>query len=355
MNEIRFWRAVFCLLALGLILFVIVKVFMVALPFAFGLILAYVAHPLVDWITAFGLRRDRVVLVLYLVLLTVSVVLCLVLIPPLLHESNQTQAALPRYGENLDCLFTSLNTDIQKWLTPLIGAGAKHFLIPNQADDLLVEVVKKLFENVEDLAHIGLWIIIIPFVAFFGLVQGGRWMDTLFNLSNSRYVENLLGLISEINATLGAYMRSVMIESLCVGFLITVGLYLLGVNAAVLVGVITALVNPIPFMAPIIGGALAVLLTYFQFQSASMIMSVVALVIMVRLIDDFVLIPYVVGRSVHLHPVVMIFAVLAGVELGGFLGLVFAVPLTVVLKVVLSLLIRSRRERFLIHQEHVAT
>ncbi|MFA5192962.1 MAG: AI-2E family transporter [Verrucomicrobiia bacterium] len=355
MNEIRFWRAVFCLLALVLILFVLVKAFTVVLPFAFGLILAYLANPLVEWFTAFGLRRDRVVLVLYLALLTLGVVLCMSLVPPLLHAANQTQAALPRYGQELDSLFSRFNSDIQKWLTPLIGAGARHFMIPAQTDDLLMKVVQKLFVNIEDLAHVGLWIIIIPFVGFFGLVQSRQWMDTLFNLTSSRYVENLLGLLAEINTTLGAYMRSVMIESLCVGFLMTLGLHFLGVNAAVLIGVTTALVNPIPFMAPVIGGALAVLLTYFQFQSLSMVLAVVVLVIVVRIIDDFILIPCVVGRSVHLHPVVMIFAVLAGVELGGFLGLIFAVPLTVVLKVVLSLLVRSRRERFLIHHEHVAT
>lgn len=355
MNEIRFWRAVFSLLALGLILFALVKVFTVVLPFVFGLMLAYVVSPLVDRFTALGLRRDRVVLVLYLALLTLGVVLCMWLVPPLLHESNQTLTALPRYAKELDNLVCRFNAETQRLLTPLMGVRAQSLMIPFQADNLMTSVFLKLPENIVSVAHAGLWIIIIPFVSFFGLSQGKHWIDTLFNLTPSKHVESLLGLLAEISATLGAYVRGVMLESLCVGLLIILGLRFLGVNDAVLIGVITALVNPIPFMAPVIGGGLAVLMAYFQFQSISMVLAVVVLVIGVRLLDDFILIPNVVGRSVHLHPVVMLFSILAGVELGGFLGLVFAIPLTVILKVILSLLLQCRRERFLVRHEHVAT
>ena len=228
-------------------------------------------------------------------------------------------------------------------------------MIPFHAHDFMTGIFLKLPENITSVAHAGLWIVIIPFVSFFGLSHGKKWMDALFNLTPSRYVESLLGLLAEINVTLGAYIRGVMIESLCVGLLIILGLRFLGVKDAVLIGVTTALVNPIPFMAPVVGGALALLVAFFQFHSVSMLLAVIILVVGVRLVDDFVLIPYVVGRSVHLHPVVMLFAILAGVELGGFLGLIFAIPMTVILKVILSLLLQSRRERFLIRQGHVAT
>ena len=355
MNEIRFWRAVISLLALGIFLFVLVKLFTVLLPFAFGLMLAYLANPLVDRFTALGLKRDRVVVVLYLALLAVGVVLCMGLIPLLIHQVNETLVSLPKYVKMMDDLVLRFNSEIQRLVAPLMGERAKSIMIPFRADDLMTGVFLKLPENAASVAHAGMWVIIIPFVCFFGLSRGKQWIDALFNLTPSQHVESLLGLLAELNATLGAYLRGVMIESLCVGLLTILGLHFMGVDNAVLLGVITALVNPIPFMAPIIGGGLALLMVYFQLQSVSMLLAVAILFISIRLVDDFVLIPFVLGRSVHLHPVVMVFSVLAGVELGGFLGLVFAIPVTVVLKVILSLLFQSRQERVFIRQGHVVT
>ena len=355
MNETRFWRAVISLLALGLCLLVLVKVFAVLLPFAFGLMLAYLINPLVDRLTALGWKRSRVVAVLYLAFLAVGVVLCLWLIPPLFHQANQTLASLPKYTRMIDDLVLRLNTEIQKFSAPLIGERAQSLAISFRADDLMTGLLSKLPENIMSVAHVGLWFIIIPFVCFFGLSRGKQWLNELFNLTPSQHVESLLGFLAEINATLGAYLRGVMIESLCVGLLTIIGLHCMGVDNAVLIGVITALVNPIPFMAPVIGGGLALLMVYFQFQSTSMLLAVATLFICIRLVDDFVLIPFVLGRSVHLHPVVMVFAVLAGVEMGGFLGLVFAIPVTVILKVILSVLLQGHQKRVFIHQGHVVT
>jgi predicted PurR-regulated permease PerM len=354
-NEIRFWRAVVCLLALGVALLALVKVFTVLLPFVFGLLLAYLVSPLVDQFTALGWKRCRVVVVLYLALLTVGVVLCVWLLPPLFHQANQTLESLPKYARMIDDLILRLNGEIQKFAAPMMGARAKSLMLSCRADDLMAGLLAKLPENLVSVAHAGMWFIIIPFVCFFGLSRGKHWIDALFNLTPSRHVESLLGFMAEINATLGAYLRGVMIESLCVGLLTIVGLHCMGVDNAVLIGVITALVNPIPFMAPIIGGGLALLMVYFQCQSVSMLLAVATLFVSIRLVDDFVLIPFVLGRSVHLHPVVMVFAVLAGVELGGFLGLVFAIPVTVVLKVVLSLMFRGEQGRFFIQRGHVVT
>jgi len=353
MNETRFWRSTLALLALALAILFLAHVWTVLLPFIFGIIIAYLVNPLVDGMASLGLKRGRVVLILYLLLLGVGIFLAMSLIPALVREMNQAVVEVPSYASALDGLIASINVEIQKLLTPVLKSRAKIIVIPFAAQKFLESLVLQLPQNVLSVAHVGLWIIVIPFMSFFALSHGKRWMDLIFDITPSEYVEGLLGIIAELNATLGGYVRGVIIESFCIGLLTIIGLLIMGVKGAVLIGFVTGLVNFVPFMAPLIGGGLALLTAYFQFKSLSVLFGIALLFISLRLFDDFVLIPFVVGSSVHLHPVVMVFAVLAGVELGGFLGLVFAIPVAVIIKVFLSVALQHRKEQLMFRQQHV--
>jgi predicted PurR-regulated permease PerM len=192
-----------------------------------------------------------------------------------------------------------------------------------------------------------MWIVIIPFVSFYGLAEGRRWINLIFNATPSSYVESLLGLLAEVNATLGGYIRGQLLDALCVGALSTLGLWLLGVKQFVLIGVITAVLNPIPFLAPAVGGCLAIFLGHASGLPVGNLLGIVVLFFTVRLVDDFIFIPFIVGHSVQLHPAVMLFSVLAGFEIGGLLGLIFAIPVAAVFKVTLSIVLRQRQKNIL--------
>ncbi|MCB4756997.1 MAG: AI-2E family transporter, partial [Elusimicrobia bacterium] len=229
----------------------------------------------------------------------------------------------------------------------------KEFAIPFRADRFIEGLLLGLPAHVLDVAHVALWIVIVPFVAFFGLSQGKNWIDFLFDWTPSNHVEGLLGLLAEINAKLGGYFRGVMVESMGVGLLTMAGLGLMDIQGAVLLGCLSGVLNVIPFLAPVVGGGIALLAAYFQGKALSVLLGIILLYAVVRLFDDVILVPFIIGPSVQLHPVVVVFAVLAGVEVGGFLGLIFAVPAAVVIKVFLSLILRQRRESILLGQPHI--
>ncbi len=354
MKEVKFWRAVFSLLLLAVAVFFLVNVWGVLVPFLLGLDIAYLVHPLVDRFVSLGLRRDRTVLVLYIVLLGVSVVLGLWLLPTLYRQANAAIQQVPTYTTAVNGIIDNLNAGVQEKLTHLLGKRS-HLAIPFRADKFLEGLLLKLPENLLNVAHWSLWIIIIPFVSFFGLSHGRRWIDLLFQWTPSRHVEGLLGLMAEINATLGGYIRGQFLDAMCVGFVTMAGLRLLGIEGSVLLGVITGLLNLVPFMAPVVGGSLALLTAYLQGQGSSVLVGIFLLYAVVRLLDDFVFIPFIVGHNVRLHPVLMLFAILAGFELGGVLGLIFAVPAAAVVKVVLSVTMRNRQENWLFKQQHVVS
>lgn len=326
---------------------------MVLVPFVLGFTVAYLLNPLVDRFTAFGLRRDRVVLILYTVCVGGGVLITLWMLPALFREINATIANTPTYIITINSFIDSLNEPLREFLKPLLGKKAGGYGIPFRAEQMMLGIVDNLPSNLMNVAHIALWLIIVPFVSFFALADGKKWIDALFNFTPSRYVESLLGLLAELNARLGGYVRGVLFESMCVGFLTIIGLHLLDIEGAVLYGVVTGLVNVVPFMAFLIGGSLALLAAIIQGKSALILFGILLLFILVRLIDDFVLIPFVIGNSVRLHPLLMVFAVLVGVETAGFFGLVFAIPLAVVVKVVATLFLKSRRDPVVLQHQSV--
>jgi predicted PurR-regulated permease PerM len=306
----------------------------------------------VDRFVGFGLRRGRVVMVLYLFLFGGTVLMASWFIPILVREASAAMTEIPTYAGTLNALVDHINVHLQPFLQKLIGAHAKSFTIPFRVDRFLESVLMSLPAHLLDFAHLGLWVFIIPFSCFFGLAQGQKWIDTLFEWTPSEHVESLLGLLAEINAKLGGYFRGILLESMCVGLLSMAGLGLFGVKGAVLLGCVTGLLNLVPFLAPVVGGSLALLVAYFQGASFSLLLGIFFLFLLVRLFDDFVLIPLIIGHHVQLHPLIILFAVLAGVEVGGFFGLIFAIPVTVIAKVVLGLLVRTREENLLINQQH---
>lgn len=353
MTGIRFWRAVSSLFAIVVGAAFFVHVWSVFLPFLFGGIIAYLVHPQVDRFVSLGFRRDRIVLVLYLILLAAAVVLGAYFIPPLVREANLALSQLPQYAGEVNALASRLNLEIQETVTRLFGDRAPVVAIPFDADLLLQSLFRTLPANLLNVAHLGLWAFIVPFVCYFVLSQGRHWIDTLFNWTPSRYVESLLGLFAEVNATLGGYFRGVLVESGIVAVLTIAGLGLLDVNGAILIGFVTGLLNMVPFLAMSVGGFVALLAAYLQGASTSILFGVALLYIGIRVLDDVFIIPFVMRQNVRLHPVLTLFAILAGVEVGGFVGLVFAIPVAATVKVVFVILFRDKRGPVLASRPHV--
>ena len=177
--------------------------------------------------------------------------------------------------------------------------------------------------------------IIVPFVLFFFLGQGRTIKRAIIELVPNRYFELVLNLLYRIDGQLGGYVRGMVLSVIIVSLLSSIGLYFIGLEHFLLIGVLAGLANVIPYLGPLIGIVAGIIATVLQYSTLSfgVVLPVIIVFAIVQLVDNVFIAPMVVGRSVNLHPLLVIFAVLVGSELFGAVGMLLAVPTTAVIKV----------------------
>ncbi len=178
-----------------------------------------------------------------------------------------------------------------------------------------------------------LLVVIVPFVAFFFLKEGRRITRALVEMVPNAYFEMTLYLVHSINNSIGGYIRGQLLAVSVVASLSVTGLMLLELRYAIPVGIVAGLANMIPYLGPIIGIASASGVALATGSGAAMVVKVVVLFLCIQVVDNVLVQPIVVARSVDLHPLVVLTVVMIGSELSGMVGMLIAVPVTGILKV----------------------
>jgi predicted PurR-regulated permease PerM len=178
-------------------------------------------------------------------------------------------------------------------------------------------------------------LLLAPFFAFFFLRDGKRFLKFIGSAVPNAYFERTLDMIERVHTTARAYMQGLLkltaIDTVCLG----VGLWALGVPGAPVLGLLAAVLAWVPFVGPIIAGIIVVLVTATDLpHDPDIVYAVIALLVCVRLLDDFVFMPLTVGRSVHMHPLPTVLLIFIGGAVAGIPGLILALPLSAVVMVV---------------------
>jgi predicted PurR-regulated permease PerM len=177
--------------------------------------------------------------------------------------------------------------------------------------------------------------IIVPFVLFFFLGQGRTIKRAIIELVPNRYFELVLNLLYRIDGQLGGYIRGMVLSVMIVSLLSITGLYIIDLEHFLVIGLLAGLANVIPYLGPLIGIVAGVIAAVLQYSALSfgVVLPVIIVFLIVQIVDNVFVAPVVVARSVNLHPLLVIFAVLVGSELFGAVGMLLAVPTTAVIKV----------------------
>ena len=177
------------------------------------------------------------------------------------------------------------------------------------------------------------FVVIVPFVAFFFLKEGRRLTRYLMALVPNAYFELCLNLMHQANKQIGNYIRGQLLAVLVVSVLSISGLSIIGVHYALPLGLLAGLANVIPYLGPLIGIVCSSIVALATGGGLAMVAKVIAMFLIVQMIDNVLIQPTVVAKSVELHPLVVLFVVMVGSQLVGIVGMLIAVPLTGVLKV----------------------
>ncbi len=180
--------------------------------------------------------------------------------------------------------------------------------------------------------------IIILFLTFFLLNSGRQMKKAFIQIVPNRFFEVALVLIQGLDRQLGDYLRSRLIQTIILSIIAAIGYWILGLRFAIIIGIIAGLANLIPYIGPFIGAIPAIIVVFLEsrFGLGWSLLAIIALTLVIQIIDNAIITPLVIGKSVELGPVTTIVVVLLGEQLLGLIGLLMAVPIAAMCKLIIE-------------------
>ncbi|MDX8460719.1 AI-2E family transporter [Mesorhizobium sp. VK2B] len=323
-RQVFFWLATAVLLALFLYLFS-----GILLPFVAGMVLAYFLDPVADWLQRLGLSRLMATVVILIAFIVVVVLAFVILVPVLATQMADFARKLPEYLTRLQSLITSFDP---KWLEQRFGvnaAGLRDGLnsLLTSGFSLLTTVFTSIWSSGVALVSVVSLFVVTPVVAFYMLLDWDRMVAEVDGWVPRDHVETVRALARDINTATAGFVRGQGTLCLVLGAMYATGLTLTGLNFAILIGFFAGVISFIPYVGSLTGLVLAVGVAFVQFWPDWTMVVLVACVFFVgQFIEGNILQPRLVGKSVGLHPVWLMFALFAFGALFGFVGLLIAVP-----------------------------
>jgi predicted PurR-regulated permease PerM len=326
-DQFRYW-------GIAMAAFLVILWFLgdVILPFVLGGAIAYFLDPVADRIERMGASRALATTIITLSALLIFVLMALLVIPLLVQQAISLFETAPQLFENLQGFLTSrfpsLVEEDSVLRQSLISIGET---IRERGGELLNTVLT----SVNSLVGIVLLFVIVPVVAFYLLYDWDNMVAKVDDLLPRDHAPTIRHLAAEIDKTLASFIRGMGTVSLILGTYYAVALMLVGLQFGLVVGALAGLVTFIPYVGALVGGALAIGLALFQFWGDWVSIGLVAgIFVLGQIVEGNVLTPKLVGNSVGLHPVWLIFALSVFGSLFGFVGMLVAVPVAAVIGVV---------------------
>lgn len=305
-------------------------------PFLAGLLIAYLGDPLVDRLEEKGLRRTLGVCVVFVVFALLSTAVILILVPMLGREVSALVREIPTFINWLQdtirpLLFNVLGVN----LFDIPTSELKQSLMDNwqQAGGMIggfiTEMTKSGVVLMIWIANIGL----MPVVAFYLMRDWDHLMQNIREMLPRQVEKKTVSLVIECDEVLSAFFRGQLLIMFILGCTYALGLWMIGLDLAILIGMLSGLASIVPYMGFIVGILAATLAALFQFQDLIHIVYVVAVFGVGQAMEGWFLTPLLVGDRIGLHPVAVIFAILAGGQLFGFVGVLLALPVAAVIMV----------------------
>lgn len=307
---------------------VIVLLHDMLLPFVLGAGLAYVCDPLVDRLERCRMNRTLGVVVVFVVVLLVLALLILLLLPVLQTQFNTLIRSLPRY---LDWVQHTINPWIEKLFPGVSGIDADSIqkLIASHwgsTGGFISAFAKKVFSSSTTLLAWVINLLLVPVIMFYLLRDWDRMTAFIRDQLPRRYVGTISELARETDEVLGHFIRGQALVMLILGSLYIIGLWLAGLDLALVIGLGAGLVSFVPYLGVISGVTMASLAMLVQTGEPFQVIWVLVVFSIGQVMEQVVLTPLLLGEAIGLHPVWVIFAVLAGGELFGFIGVLLALP-----------------------------
>ncbi|MGH2576076.1 MAG: AI-2E family transporter [Ignavibacteria bacterium] len=290
------------------------------------MLLALVLNPAVDYLESLGLNRTLSILTAYVLIAIILTFAFQLFIPNIVEQAASLQTSFKQFE------FSDKLKDVERWLEkniPYLKRGD----VANQIDSYIKGSFTQIQGFISGVLSTAFLIFIIPFITFFILRDRQLIKKSFINLVPNKYFEMTVNIIDKIEKQLSRYVRGWLFDALFVGVLSGLGLSILGINNAVIIGIVAGAGHLIPYAGPIIGGIPAILISIIQFGDFHMVLPIVILFTIIYVLDNSIAQPYIFAKSVDMNPITIIALLLLGNELLGAFGALIAIPVASVLKV----------------------
>ncbi|WP_246272964.1 AI-2E family transporter [Oricola thermophila] len=324
-------QAVFWLATVGTLVLFLYVFRAVLLPFLAGLALAYFMDPVADFLERRGLSRLAATVFILLAFLVLFIIALAVIVPILATQANELLARLPGYIAQLQGLIASLSVETT-WLAEHVGIDVDS--LQSSLDELVAQgagFLTTLFQGIwssgKAIVDIAGLLVVAPVVAFYMLLDWDKMVARVDSWVPRDHVDTVRRLAADVDRAIAGFVRGQGTVCLILGLFYAIGLTVAGLNFGLLIGLFAGLISFIPYVGSMVGLVLSVGVALVQFWPDWIMIVVIAGVFFAgQFLEGNFLQPKLVGGSVGLHPVWLMFALFAFGTLFGFTGLLVAVP-----------------------------
>lgn len=292
-------------------------------------VIAYILDPIASYLEFRGLSRTQAVVVIFLSLAAVISGFSYFMAPTLMTELTYLQEGIG--GAEASKILDKLEKTIFETI-PMLNGQELHLY--QQLQTTLQNMAESFFSILVDMVSVISSVVIVPFAVFFILKDGRKIKKNTVSLIPNKYFEMSLNLFHKVDLQLGSYLRGIFLDALIIGLMAIAALWILDIKYYILIGSFAGLANMIPYVGPLAGMIVASSTILLNDGSGQTILWVLIAFGIIQLIDNVVVQPLVLARSVNLHPLVIIFAIIAGGQFLGIVGMLIAIPVTGIIKVV---------------------
>ena len=307
-------------------------------PFLISALLAYLCDPFVDKLEKLKISRTVAVIIVF-TWLTIVILLCLLIIVPIIE--NQLSNLVGRLPRLINWLEQTAIPYISEWtgieVNTIELGSLKKAVTENWKDigNVISLLLIKLSQSGQVLLTWFAYLVLIPVVTFYLLRDWDDLVEKIHTLIPRGKAKLVSKLALECDAVLSEFLRGQLLVMLCLGIIYSIGLWIAGIEFALLIGLLAGLVSFVPYLGAIVGVGVAGIAAFVQFQDIIHLLYVMLVFGFGQAIEGMLLSPVLVGDRIGLHPVAVIFAVMAGGQLFGFFGVLLALPVAAVIVVLL--------------------
>ncbi|WP_110926980.1 AI-2E family transporter [Bacillus massiliglaciei] len=297
-------------------------------PFLIAAFISYLLHPVVEFLHHRGWNRGLSIALIYLLFFGAAGFGLYKGIPAIMAQGNELAKSLPDLAERYKEWMKSLDHHTSRWpfgIHERLERGIGMF------EERIAGMTEKVIGYSMRVFDFILLAALIPFMAFYILKDFAHLKKLAWSAVPRKWRSQGEGFLKDVDASLGGYIRGQLIVCSAIGIISSLLFWIFGLPYSLLLGLIVGITNIIPYFGPIIGAVPAVVIA--ATMSLKMVIIVAIIILVLQFLEGNILSPLIVGKSLHMHPLFIMLALLAGGEVGGVLGMIVAIPVLAILKV----------------------